>query len=75
MLKEEVMPRKVVIKIKARDGAHDFSAPLNFRLADCYCLAMPLDRVPGKIRAVGSKPVREVLDGLEQMYEDLYGDE
>ena len=66
------MPKKVVIKIKARDGAHDFSAPLNFGLADCYCCAMPVDI---KVRAVGSKPVRGVLDSLEQMYEDLYGDE
>ncbi len=66
------MPKKVVIKIKAPDGAHDFSAPLNFGLADCYCLAMPMDI---KVSAVGSKPVQEVLDSLEQMYEDLYGDE
>ncbi len=66
------MPKKVVIKFKALDGAHDFSAPLNFGLADCYCLAMPVDI---KVRAVDSKPVQEVLDSLEQMYEDLYGED
>jgi len=69
------MPRKVVIKFKAHDGAYDFSAPLNFGVADCYCWAMPADVAQSKVRAVGSKPVREVLDSLEQMYEDLYGDE
>lgn len=43
MLKEEVMPKKIVIKIRARDGAYDFTTPLDFGLAHCYCCVMPGD--------------------------------
>lgn len=69
------MPRKVVIKIKAPHGAHDFTAPFDFELDDCFCCAMPFKTKKVKVRASNAKSVREVLDGLEQMYEDLYGGE
>lgn len=75
MLKEEVMPKKIVIKIRARDGAYDFTTPLDFGLAHCYCCVMPGDAPRIKVRTTGAKPMREVLDSLEHMYDDLYGGE
>lgn len=69
------MPKKIVIKIRARDGAYDFTTPLEFGLAHCYCCVMPGDAPRIKVRATGVKPMREVLDSLEHMYDDLYGGE
>ncbi|MFQ5923007.1 MAG: hypothetical protein ACE5M4_09195, partial [Anaerolineales bacterium] len=69
------MPKKIVIKIKARDGVNDFTVPLDFGLDNCCCCAVPLDAPQIKVRTTGARPMREVLDSLEQMYEDLYGGE
>ncbi len=69
------MPKKIVIKIKAGDGAHDFTMPLDFEPANYYCCMMPGDPLQIKVRTTDAKPVREVLDSLEHMYDDLYGGE
>ncbi len=69
------MPKKIVIKFKARDGAHDFTSPLEFGSANCYCCVMPGDAPRISVRTTGAKPMREVLDSLEHMYDELYGGE
>lgn len=69
------MPKKIVIKFKARDGANDFTSPLEFGSSNCYCCVMPGDAPRISVRTTGAKPVREVLDSLEHMYDDLYGGE
>lgn len=73
--KEEAMPRKVVIKIKVPEGVLDFTAPYDIATGNWYCCAMPGDLPRAKVRASKAKSMREVLDGLERMYEDLYGGE
>lgn len=69
------MPKKVVIKIKGPHGVHEFTAPADFGFSEWHCCAMPFEMPEIKIRTSNAKSVREVLDGLEQMYEDLYGGE
>ena len=54
---------------------HDFSTPLDFGPANYYCCMMPGDPLRIKVRTTDAKPVREVLDSLEHMYDDLYGGE
>ncbi len=67
------MPKKIVIKIRAREGAQNFTTPLDFGPANCYCCGMPGGAPRIKVQTTGAKPMREVLDSLEQMYDDLYG--
>lgn len=69
------MPKKVVIKIKGKHGAKGFTMPFDMDCGDFMCCAPSAGPSKIKIRTSDAKSVREVLDGLEQMYEDLYGGE
>jgi len=69
------MHKKVVIKIKAHGGAYNLTAPRHFGRGNCCCIASTEATSRVKVHAGGAKPVRDVLDGLEQMYDDLFGED